>query len=97
MEEHYKYKTMHLWEFYEFLARLAFLAYPDPEEDLTVKLYRILLSLFKAIGVDQVKERELDNDIDSESDYEDNIADKYFSDKYPSEVYCGYGLSCRDK
>ena len=40
------YKRLYFIEFIEFLARLAYLIWPEDDEDLDVKLWRMMHKLF---------------------------------------------------
>ena len=65
---------MELVEFLEFLGRMAFLIWDGSlEEPLEVKLWRLLKAFFGEIG-EKVKGVVIQDDVDSESDYEDEFA-----------------------
>ena len=57
-------------EFYEFIARLAQIRYSDPQIPLFEKCYRVMLELFKLIGMRPQYPKTQDIG-DSESDYDD--------------------------
>ena len=40
------YRKLYFVEFLEFLARLAYLVWPEADEELDVKLYRMMHKLF---------------------------------------------------
>ena len=73
LEQMENYKRLYFVEFVEFLARLAFLVWPEHDEDLDVKLWRMMHKLF--VPRQWVVEGANDGDgADSESDYDDAIA-----------------------
>jgi len=86
-----KYEQMVFVEFLEFIGRLAWLIYENPQESLDVKLWRILQVLFSKIK-EKVKAPTFENDIDSESDYEDELASEILLDKHPEDMYAGFGI-----
>ena len=52
------------------------------DEQLDGKIWRLLQTLFSKYN-EQVKDADNQDDIDSESDYEDDVAYKVLSEKYP--------------
>ncbi len=68
-----KYEQMVFVEFIEFIGRLAWLIHNNPQEALDVKLWRVMQVLFKKIK-EKVKAPQVDDTVDSESDYEDELA-----------------------
>ena len=86
------YKQITFVEFLEFLGRLAFLIwYDNQDEPLEVKLWRLMATLFGDFG-EKVKGVELEDDVDSESDYEDEIACSLLMQQHPEELYAGFGI-----
>ena len=86
------YKQMLFVEFLEFLGRLAYLLWYDiPDEPLEVKLWRLMAVLFGEFG-ERVKAVDLEDEVDSESDYEDELATELLMEKYPQELYAGFGI-----
>lgn len=65
------YNQMRLVEFLEFLGRLAFLIWEDQDENMDMKLWRMLEYLFDFIK-EQVKGAGEGEGVSSESDYDDN-------------------------
>ena len=59
-----------LSEFYEFIARIAQIRYSDPQIPLFEKCYRVMLELFKLVGMRPQYPKTQDIG-DSESDYDD--------------------------
>jgi len=77
LEEVEKYKRMQFVEFLEFIGRMADLAWTENEDEpFETKLWRTLGYILKGIG-EQVKSPVIEDLVDSESDYEDTIADEY--------------------
>lgn len=85
------YEQMYFVEFLEFLGRLAYLIWDSRGENLDTKLWRLLQILFAKIK-EKVKEPQVELDIDSESDYEDEIATEIMLSKHPREIYAGFGV-----
>ena len=78
-------------EFLEFLGRVAFLIWPDPEEPLDMKLWRFMDRMFGLIN-EKVSQSNFEDLVDSESDYEDEIAQKIYAEQCPNELYNGFGI-----
>ena len=78
-------------EYLEFLGRLAWLIYTNRDELLDVKLWRLLQIFFGPIKKD-VKAHVEEDGVDSESDYEDDLATEILAEKHPSDIYAGFGL-----
>ena len=91
LEQMQNYKKMVFAEFLDFLARLSFLVWPDDDEDLSQKIWRLMQKLFNQIK-EKVKEAVIINPVDSESDYEDELASEILSKNYPEEMYAGFGV-----
>lgn len=78
-------------EFLEFLGRLAFLAWDEnPGEPLDIKLWHLLHIVFGTFD-EEVKDALFEDDIDSESDYEDEIATEILMQNHPKDLYAGFG------
>ena len=69
-----KYNQMNVTEFYEYLARLAALHY-DEIQPLAIKLQRLLGFLLPLVK-SEFKPPDLDFDIESESDYDEDWVDQ---------------------
>ena len=68
------YDKLSFVEFLEFIARLSFLVWPHiQEESLDTKIWRMMKMMFSRINVKVKDAKQFDN-IDSESDYEDEMA-----------------------
>ena len=74
MENFDLYNKMPLVEFYEFLARVAHLIFEDTPSLLS-KLEKLLMILLPA-AKQEYKPFDADNDIESESDYDDDLVDQ---------------------
>ena len=74
MEGFERYNLMTMAEFHEFLGRLAFLVFTDTPSLLGKigELLKILLPLSK----NEFKPLDGDDDIESDSDYDDDISDQ---------------------
>lgn len=81
-----KYKQLNFVEFLEFIGRLADLIYADEPDEIPlaydVKVWRLMQALFRGIQK-RVNTNEDDANIDSESDYEDDIATEIVKQRYP--------------
>lgn len=90
-----KYKQLNFVEFLEFIGRLADLIYADEPDAVPlaydVKVWRLMQALFRGIQK-RVTTNEDNENIDSESDYEDDTACEIVQKRYPRQIYCGYGL-----
>ena len=73
------------------MGRLAWLTFDNKDEYLDVKLWRLLQIFFGPIER-QVQAHEEEEGVDSESDYEDDLATEIFTEKHPRDIYAGFGL-----
>lgn len=72
LDEFEKYNQMTIGEFYEFLGRVADFLYYQEDASLINKIEK-LLKYFLPICGEKVRKYRGDIDIDTESDYEDDI------------------------
>ena len=70
---------------------MAFLAWDEnPGQPLEIKLWHLLQIVFDSFD-EEVKDVIIEDDIDSESDYEDEMATEILTQNHPKDLYAGFG------
>ena len=99
MEEVDKYKKVQFHEFLEFLCRVAWqreekktkdVSDSGSDDPLDGRLWRLLVDLLGVINQDVSPPQE-QSDKESESDFDDDIAENYLRVLDQSQIYSGYG------
>ncbi len=99
LDEIDKYKKVQFHEFLEFLCRVAWQREEKRTQDdsssgldepLESSLWRLLVDLLGVINED-VSPPQQQSDEESESDFDDDIAENYLQALDESQIYSGYG------
>lgn len=83
MEDFEKYNQMKKGEFYEFLARLSDALYRDSDLPLVKKLEKLLCLLLFVVLKKEIVIPDLDDDIESQSDCEDDHTEQILNECLP--------------
>jgi len=83
--EYDKYHQMNTPEFYEFLGRWAELIYIDLKIPLVEKISKLLPILLESVNI-EFRPLNSGDDIESDSDYDDDIVDSILQERFGSEL-----------